>query len=420
MKPISLGNQSGQIVLVALVLLTVMLLLLTTLVTATAAQIASHRGSVSKEQALHIAEAGLEMAVWKLNNQPNYSGENNTSFGAGTYSIAIATVSPIQKTITVNSYVPNNLNPVAHKTITITVSTTHSSSAAFYYGLQVGSGGLVMNNGSAVHGNVFSAGNISGSGTIDNDVIVSGNGHSIGSVYVTGNVRAYSCLSPASVNNLTYITGGTHTCLVRGTTAVQSSEIQEQPLPIPQSQIDDWKEAAEASSVSMGNLIIASNQPLGPKKIVGNLTVNNGVTLTLTGTVYVTGDITLQNNATVRLSSSYGSAGGVLLTDGKIVINNGNTFTGSGTEGSYVMLLSTSSNALAIDVQNNAQNVVLYAINGGITIHNNVSVMEAAGKSITLQNNAQIQYSLGTVNIYFSGGPGGSWQFIPGSYSINQ
>ncbi len=82
------------------------------------------------------------------------------------------------------------------------------------------------------------------------------------------------------------------------------------------------------------------------------------------------------------------------------------------------MLLSTSSASLAIDVQNNATGVVLYAENGGITIHNVTSVTEATGYSVILQNNAKVQYSNGIVNIFFASGPSGGWQLQNQSWQL--
>ncbi len=126
---------------------------------------------------------------------------------------------------------------------------------------------------------------------------------------------SYSCLSGATVDgNLTYVTGGAHTCTVHGSVSSQSGHIAEQPMPIPQSQIDAWKSAA-ASKVVNGNTTINGNQSIGPEKIIGNLTVNGGVTLTLTGPIYVTGDITFQNNDIVQLGASYGSLGEVILSE---------------------------------------------------------------------------------------------------------
>lgn len=362
---------------------------------------------VKSAQAYYAAEAGIEDALLRLKNNPAISSLTYDFDVNGTdVDVAISETIGMSKAITSGAD-----NSGISKNIITVCSIEEGQSTSFYYGVQVGEGGLVMENGSRVMGNVFSGGNISGgSGIIDNDAIVSGNGNSIDDVHVKGNVLAYSCLASATVDgDVTCVDGGTCTCQAGGTKTFQPEEIEQQPMPIPQSQIDEWKDAAATDPVT-GNVTITSGGLLGPKKIDGNLTINGGVTLTITGTVYVTGDITFQNNVTIKLDPSYGARGEAIICDGKMTIHNNDVFLNSGQEGSYLILISTSTDSLAIDVQNNAEGAVLYTTNGGVIIYNNVSVTEVTGYKVTLQNNAEVQYSSGLVNIYFSGGPGAGWR----------
>ncbi|MBI3631264.1 MAG: hypothetical protein HY219_00140 [Candidatus Staskawiczbacteria bacterium] len=360
-------------------------------------------------QAYYTAESGIEDSLLRLNNNPQMSPLSySINIDNTTANVVIPGIIGGSRAIISQG----NLGSII-RTIQA-VYGIDSQNVSFYYGVAVGEGGLQMNNGSEIKGNVFSNGNITGSGTIENNVVVSGNGHSIQGVYVKGDALSYSCLSPASVNNLTYVTGGSHTCAVRGTTSVQSQEISQQPLPISQSQIDDWKsETANASTIT-GNFTIANNQTqsLGPVKITGDLTISNGATLNITGTVYVVGNIITSSNSKIKLDSSYGSLGGILLSDGIINISNGNTFSGSGQAGSYVLALSTNTSDSAISVNNNATGVVLYTNVGGVSIANNVSVVEVTGYKVILANNAEVEYSSGVANIFFSNGPGGGWKII--------
>ncbi len=166
------NSESGQVLVLALVLLVVALVTMGTLLGYTGAQIAAHRDSVYQEQGLNIAEAGVEVAIWKLNNQANYSGETNISYGNGVFTATVTTVNSASKLIKVDSYIPNATNPISHRIIQIT-ATVGTTNVGFYYGVEVGRGGLATQNGSEVVGNVFSSGNISGSGTIDNNAVVS-------------------------------------------------------------------------------------------------------------------------------------------------------------------------------------------------------------------------------------------------------
>lgn len=403
-------NQKGQVVSIftffALIIMVGMALTMSFLISLSQRNITN---DVKSTQSYYAAESGIEDALLRLKKTPSISSLTYImNVNNALVSVNIPSTIAASKSITSQA---NNGNIIRSIQAVCTIS--NSQSTNFYYGVEVGEGGLVMSNGSEVIGNVFSGGNISGgSGIIDNDAIVSGNGKSISNVHVKGNAMAYSCLSGATVDgNLTYVTGGLHTCTVHGTTTAQSQEISAQPLPIPQSQINDWKAAARAGGTS-GSKTINGSDSLGPIKIDGDLIINTGVhdTLTINGTVYVTGRITIQNNSNITLSPSYATAGGVIISDGNITINNNDVFSGSGQAGSYIMLISTSTDDLAIDVKNNAQGVVLYTTSGGITIHNNVSVTEATGYKVILLQNAKIQYSSGIVNIYFASGPGGGWE----------
>lgn len=365
--------------------------------------------SIKSTQSYYAAEAGVEDALLRLKKTPQLSPRTYSLIvNNATVSVNIPSTVGISKSVTSQA---NNMGMV--KNIQMVCSMGNTQATSFYYGVEVGAGGLVMSNGSRVIGNVFSAGNISGSGTIDNDAIVSGNGHSISGVTVKGSAMAYSCLSPAKINgNLTYVTGGIHTCTVSGTTTEQSQEISEQPLPIPQSQIDDWKNEAEAVQVINGNVSIVNGQTriMGPVKIVGSLTLANNATLKMTGTVYVTGNISLSNNSIIRLDSSYGPLGGVLIADGVITMANNNSFYGSGQAGSYLLVLSTNTSDNAISISNNSAGAVFYTSAGGLYISNNVSLVEATGYKVIMSNNSVIQYSSGIVNIYFTSGPGAGWK----------
>ena len=64
-------------------------------------QIKSHRQAVQREAGLSIAEAGAELAIWKLNNQGGYNGESNTAYGNGVYSVTITNIGLTTKLLTI-------------------------------------------------------------------------------------------------------------------------------------------------------------------------------------------------------------------------------------------------------------------------------------------------------------------------------
>lgn len=182
------------------------------------------------------------------------------------------------------------------------------------------------------------------------------------------------------------------------------------PMPISEQNILDWKTEAEAGGTYSGNYTInGTTVSLGPRKINGNLIVENGANLTITGTVWVTGNITISNNATVRLHASYGESDAAMIGDGIVTVNNNAMFYGSGVTGSFLMILSTSSSSSAITLGNNAGAIVLYAANGTVNVSNNAGAKAINGYYIHLSNNAVINYESGLMNSNFVGGPSGSW-----------
>ncbi|MBP6904566.1 MAG: hypothetical protein KBB91_00730 [Candidatus Pacebacteria bacterium] len=193
----------------------------------------------------------------------------------------------------------------------------------------------------------------------------------------------------------------------------------EQPWPVSDSNIASWKDAAVAGGTTTGNVTVAgsSTQSLGPRKIVGDLSVGGSGILTVTGTLWVTGNLTINGAAIMKLSSAYGSGSGVVIVDGRVTIAGSSPVTGSGTAGSYIMLVSLSdcptssscASAKAIDISGAAGAVVLVAQNGTIAFSGSASAKQATGYAINLSGATQITYESGLANMNFTSGPSGSW-----------
>jgi hypothetical protein len=201
---------------------------------------------------------------------------------------------------------------------------------------------------------------------------------------------------------------------VGGTQYPGSPDPGPQNMPISDGQIDQWKSEATAGGTITGDVVYdGTSGSLGPKKITGNLTVKNNASLTITGTLYVQGDVLFDNNAIISLSSGYGPNSGMVVADGKVTISNNVTFNGSGTTGSYVLVLTTNTSldplSPAMTLKNNSTNSIFYASDGAVSISNNATLKEVTGFKIILANNASVQYESGLANVSFSSGPGGSW-----------
>src|SRR3990167_1579361 len=218
----------------------------------------------------------------------------------------------------------------------------------------------------------------------------------------------------ASYNVKTSCTiGGTQT-----TPTAPPSDPAVQAMPITQEMIDAWKAQAEAGGTINGDCgdggVAGCDIPtngtltLGPKKINGNLILQNNQTLIVSGTIYVTGYIDIDNGSAIQLDPSYGIKSGLVFSDGTIHLANNGNFSGSGQAGSYLMLMTLASggghHGGAIDLHNNASGVIFYAANGLVYLHNNVNATQLNAKAITLDNNANISYDPGLANALFSGG----------------
>lgn len=243
---------------------------------------------------------------------------------------------------------------------------------------------------------------------------------------VGGNVNAQSLVSCTIGGNASY--NSTETCTIGGiqtTPTIPPSDPAYLSLPISTTTISAWKSDAESGGTCVPPQCLSNGDydpsgcsvSLGPKKITGSLRLDascsGGQLLTVTGTIWVAGNIEISNNARIKLNSSYGSLSGVMIADGTIHLSNNGVLSGSGSSGSYLMLLSTATggghHGSAIDLHNNADGAIFYASRGLVYLHNNVRVTELVGEALHLDNNAELIYEIGLSNIQFSSGPTGGY-----------
>lgn len=596
-------NQKGQIIAIGLVFFAIMLIFSAAILVSVSSYLKSERQSISKQQALQLAEAGIEEAAYRLNQDSSYTGESNTTLGDGTFTIAVSTINGSTKGVTATGYIPSSNNPQAVSVIKANLS-INNSIIAFNYGVQAGNGGFVMNGGSTLNGNIYSNGSIvatngvhiTGSATAANPPLVSAdqanaapvpidsctssncitfakstatqdfaqsfkissaqpinniqfyikkvsspsnitvrivndnsgspgtdvlmnstlsasgittnfgwatvtmpstpilnpnqtywmvldassssskyyiiganaNGYANGAAKIgqygsswsdtnptglDGYFQMYLGGSPSTLGGSTYVGGvyvGTtgsdiawaHTVIGASVTGdlycqtgsynnkacnVSKSDPTPQPMPLSDANIQDWKDDAAIGGTISGDYHVGwAGATLGPKVITGNLLVDGGGTLTVSGTLYIHGNITLTGGGKIVLAASYGNTNGAIVSDGYVVLNGGSTFAGSGQSGSYPFLITTSacpvapgcSGNNAISLSGGAGTVAIIAQDGNILINGGSALKEVTGKQITMSGGATLIYDSGLVNANFTSGPGGSWQYQPGSYVL--
>lgn len=180
--------------------------------------------------------------------------------------------------------------------------------------------------------------------------------------------------------------------------------------PVSDANIEEWKADASSGGTYVGNYLVDwDGDTIGPRKIQGNLTINGGGDLIMTGNIWVTGNLILEGGGLVKLDPNYGENDGVIVVDGTITVTGGGHATGSGTDGSYIMLLTTSYSTNAATIEGGAGAVIMYAKNGTLNIFGGASLKEATGYKINLFGGANITYESGLTNNNFSSGPSGTW-----------
>ncbi len=306
--------------------------------------------------------------------------------------------------------VPFSTNPQLDVGTTYWIVIDASNSASNYYRIGANDNGYA--NGSSKIGQYNGSWNNTSPSTIDGffNLFIGGTTGLISGITVgtgsVGNTYAHT-VNNSTIRGTNYCQVGTGNNKACNTTLADPVEIA---MPISDQNIQDWKDVAESGGTYSGNYTVNSTSAsLGPMKVTGNLTVSNNGSLTINGTLWIQGNLDVSNNATVRLASGYGSSEGVIIVDGTVNLGNNANFVGSGTSGSYVMVLTTSNSTSAITVGNNAGAVILYAANGTVNVSNNAGAKSITGYYISLSNNAVITYDSGLANANFVNGPSGSW-----------
>ncbi len=331
---------------------------------------------LSSKESYFFSEGALEDASFRV-----FSGKNMPSelvYSDGLFQ-ATATVSEIigagvdSKEISVSGAKTD----LFRKLKTVLVEDT---GAVFNYASQVGDLGLKMFSNAVVNGNVFSNGGIIG---YSNSVI-------------NGDALAVGVISSPSPR----VTG-------EKTQGVL-------PVGLPSLDVAYWKAQANINNDPItGNVEYdGGSHTLGPKKIIGNLTLNNQAELTVAGPLHITGNLEMNNNTKMYLAESFVADGVTVIVDGFIHFNSNSEV--HGTEAApkgYLVFTSLDGGESAIELNSNTEiEGVVYAINGWAAINSNGEITAISGRGVRLDSNAELNYDLGLRDIRLTGGPAGGWK----------
>lgn len=238
---------------------------------------------------------------------------------------------------------------------------------------------------------------------------------------VNGNVHANTITGNMTISKDAYYQTLGSSVTVQGTKYPGSADPPPLVFPVSDANITEWKTQAEASGVTNGN-INGCPVTIGPGKIVGNVTLDNECTVIVKAPLWITGGLIIGNSTTFVLDSSYGATSGVIIVDGITTLGNNSDIRGSGTAGSYLMLLSTydslQSGNEAIETGNSSISGIVYAPKGAVDLANGASFKEITAWKLELGNGAVLNYESGLASTVFSAGPAGSFSLIKGTYQV--
>lgn len=238
---------------------------------------------------------------------------------------------------------------------------------------------------------------------------------------INGNVHANTIMGNMTIQKDAYYQTLGPSVTVQGTKYPDSADPPPTVFPVSDANITDWKNQAEAGGITSGN-VSGCTMTLGPRKIDGSITLDNNCIVTVKTPLWVTGEIFTGNSTVFVLDSSYGATSGVIVVDGMTNLGNGADLQGSGTEGSYLMLLSTydstQNGVVAVETGNSSISGIVYAPKGVVELPNGASFKEITAWKIELGNNAVLTYESGLASTVFSAGPAGSFSLVKGTYQV--
>lgn len=342
-------GESGQALIMALVLLFFGSLMVVPTLSLASSSIKYHQIVEKNTRELYAAESGIQYALCRLIETPGAFGPETLpsevndrtvnvtvqNSGEGVYKITSTSVTDGNSSTTISSYV--------------------SIVSLFDFGMAALGGDITLSGNSEVtslevlDGDIYANGDIDMSGNSE----VYGDAVSTGEIYLSGN---------AEIEGSSY----------------------EQSAPIEFGEVDTSIYLTEANQGSLisGDLSISSSgyNDLGPAHITGDLIISGNAILRLTGTVWVDGTISMSGNTRIEGAATIVSIGSITIT-GNTVLDPENIPFVISIEGDITV------------TGNSWTSAALYAPTGSINMSGNSMVYGCIiGGNVTATGNSVVQY----------------------------
>lgn len=363
------GREGGYLLVTVLAISIIFTVIGVALLQSATSQFRLSSDDLYADNALYVAEAGIEQSVHQLNQDSSFTGYataqqffDNTTQGLGTFTTAITSnADGNSKTITATGTTYRYSTPtqvVSAKTIKVTVVGTASSG----YSVHTGPGGLLLGGSADItNGDVYVNGSITLSGAakigtandplnvhVANDICPTGT--SPGATYpqvctsgqpislaqstnIYGTVCATGQTSTGPNNNIQGGNGGQG--LVAGCTApVVSTPTYDRSAQIA---------AVTTTASGTSNSYTCQSWPFNRTwpanlELTGNVTVGGSCNVTVKGNVYITGNLTINGASTMTVDDSLGTTRPVIIVDGTITVGGSAAMVanGSGTGAEFI------------------------------------------------------------------------------------
>lgn len=192
-------------------------------------------------------------------------------------------------------------------------------------------------------------------------------------------------------------------------------------MALSDANIAEWKQLAENAGVYPGNI---TNCPsyLAAGKYEGSLAPPDNCTILVDSPIWFTGGVSLNYRDKIKLKPEYGSSSGAFIVDGQITLYSNNSIEGSGSQGSYMILISEFDSQA--DPEGRAAITFTYKDNNGIVYSNRGLINIAWGNHLTsvtgwklnLGFQTTLDYDEGLAGAFFSSGPSGAYALVKGTY----